>query len=164
MDAYRLVVVLLVSLFGTGTAGRQQGNGGGAISGVVADGISGKPLAHARVSLHRAAGAQRQMLADAQGRFVFLDLALAEDYYVSADAAGYGHGLSGWTNPNPPSKDQDSLVTKINLRTGRWVGDVRVLLWRLGSIAGRIVDELGDDSCHYFRSVATRQWSDGEDR
>jgi hypothetical protein len=115
----------------------------GAISGVVTDGPGGAPVAGAQVSLafQRAgvAGLSREVQqTDAKGRFVFTGLAPGESYRLQANAAGFAQGAYGRTSP-------DSRVSiPISLSAGQWQANLRILIWRYGSISGYVTDERGE--------------------
>ncbi len=122
-----------------------------AISGIITDAITGKPVPDARVTLHRVdAGQSREpgapaiaplprMVTDARGRFVFHDLPPAKDYFLDAGHFGYAPTRYGWSKPNgSPALD---AIRKIVVDDGQWVNDINIPLWRLGAITGRVVDE-----------------------
>lgn len=123
----------------------------GAISGVVVDATTGRPVPGAIVSLGRIDPSNvpgqpiaplPRMATDARGRFVFRDLTPSPNYFLGARRFGYTYTRYGWTKPNGPLTISDIL--KIDVGENQWVSDVKIPLWRLGSIGGRVVDERGE--------------------
>ena len=134
----------------------QPTTGTAAISGVVVDATTGKPVAGATVSLGRTDAIGRpgpRMVADARGRFVFRNLPAAQTYYLDARRFGYAATRWGWTAPNQSSAIKD--ITQISVADDQWVSTIRIPLWRLGAIAGRVVDERGEPAV----GVAVRAFS-----
>jgi Carboxypeptidase regulatory-like domain len=128
----------------------QTATGTAAISGVVSDAVTGKPMAGAGVLLYglppngpRQRVRWPQTLTDARGRFVFVNLPSTLQYYLSASRAGYeagryqGPGSAGGGTPTG-----DSIT--ITLTDGQWLRDASIRMWRFGSIGGRVVDERGE--------------------
>ena len=116
--------------------------GTAAISGTVTDAVTGLPLAGALVTLARTtamAQALPRMVTDSRGRFVFRNLPAAPNYYLGARRFGYAYTRYGWTSPGGSLATRDIL--QIGLSEGQWLDTVNIPLWRLGSIAGRVVDE-----------------------
>ena len=117
--------------------------GTAAISGVVTDGQTGRPVAGALVQLVTAppgrggvpASRPRQMTDDS-GRFVFQRLA-AGSYGVRVDAPGYFAGGFGRV---PGS----GAVGQITLQDRQWFGEANAALWKPASISGTIRDERGE--------------------
>ena len=120
--------------------------GTSAISGVVVDGVSGKPLAGAVVTLGRVEArvgwTNPRMVTDARGRFVFTDLPAGKDFYLGARRFGYAYTRYGWASPNGSLAVRD--IARVPLADGQWLDTIQIPLWRLGSIAGRITDEHGE--------------------
>jgi hypothetical protein len=109
-----------------------------AISGVVIDGATGKPIAGATVSFwsfdtQDPRSYQQGMLTDAKGRFVFLGLPATDGCNLYVSKSGYADsGFAGsFGSPTPA----------IPLKEGEWVPNVTLTLWRNGGISGRVVDE-----------------------
>jgi hypothetical protein len=115
-----------------------------AISGVVVDAVSGQPLAGAVVTLARldVRLPAPRAVTDARGRFVFETLPASDGYYLGARRFGYAYTRYGWSGPGQSLAIKD--IATISLRPGQWVRDIRIPLWRLGSISGRVVDERGE--------------------
>ena len=111
-----------------------------AVSGVVVDAATGAPVAGAvvEVSLEGRTirtDAARPRATDERGRFVFTDLT-GGTLAIRASAMGYlssGFSAEGW-----------SAVDRFPVRPGEWVNDVRIALARPGTIAGAVLDELGE--------------------
>jgi hypothetical protein len=120
--------------------------GTGAVSGVVIDGATGRPLAQAVVTA-RVEGrsvttplAPRpigQQITDTKGRFVFTDLAPADGYAISARHAGYFAG--GYGAPKGTTNG-----TRVVLADGEWFNKVEITLWPTAAISGRVLDERGE--------------------
>ena len=114
-----------------------------AISGVVIDGASGRPIAGVIVTLSdRAAVAPRPIpreITDAKGRFVFTQLPPSDAYVVVATMPGYLDGRFG--SPGPAMEGRGKFI---NVAAGQWFADGRIQMWKVGAISGRVVDETGD--------------------
>jgi hypothetical protein len=113
--------------------------GPGAISGVVIDGATGRPLPGAVVSLGRPTGilaAPSRSTTDELGRFVFTRLP-DSDYPIYVSKPGYQDGQLGEAGSNPAGR-------YVHLRNGQWFQDARVPLWRPGAISGTVTDEAGE--------------------
>lgn len=130
--------------------------GTGAISGVVTDATTGRPIEGAIVSLGVTTGGQiiltlPRMATDPKGRFLFRDLAPSTKYYIRAAHVGYAPARFGSSGPGIPSsrlsdleiRTTDDIVT-ISVAADQWVSDRQISLWRLGSITGRVLDERGE--------------------
>ncbi len=126
--------------------------GTGAISGVVVDAATGGPVAGVIVGLGSRSGGPQiltlpRTVTDAKGRFLFRDLAPSTRYYLRAARLGYASTRYGAAGPAVPTtlpeleiRTIDDIAT-IAVAADQWVSDVRIQLWRLGSISGRVVDE-----------------------
>ena len=110
--------------------------GTGAVSGVVIDGSTNRPINGAVVNLFGTPpGASRgytngpgRLATDAQGRFVFPRLPVGS-YSVTASKHGYtdaGHGQT------------------IQLADGQWFADGRIVMWKPSAISGTVTDEAGE--------------------
>lgn len=144
---HAVLLLVLVGSLATLTAQGllPQAAGTGTISGVVVDAVSGALLAGARVSLRRVDTTGQpgpRMVTDAKGRFIFANLAAAKTHYLDASRFGYAATRYGWSAPGGSSAI--SAIRQIAVDDGQWVSDIRIPLWRLGSISGRVVDERGE--------------------
>jgi hypothetical protein len=134
-----------------GGAGRAQiqsaqavPEGRGAISGVVVDAGSGKPITGAIVALSMmlvvqngpTVGGENRQVTDSAGRFVFTKLPAA-DFTISTSAFGYFDGGYGRAS-------QRSGNRRIALTDGQWLQNATVRMWRQISITGTVADETGD--------------------
>ena len=119
-----------------------------AISGVVTDGATGKPIGGATVTFTSNDGPSNihSMLTDPQGRFVFLRLPPSSDCKVFASKSGYTKG--GFTRGGGGSVGNNDpywwTQATLALGQGEWVSNVTLTLWRNGGISGRVVDELNE--------------------
>jgi hypothetical protein len=120
--------------------------GTGLIVGQVVDGTTGKPVSEATVDLLPAIAptsatstsgvARVRVISDGKGRFFFPDLppgrynlGAAKPGYVQA--RGIQHRFLGLPNP-------------IELSDGQALIDVRMPMWKYGTISGTVVDDAGD--------------------
>jgi hypothetical protein len=117
--------------------------GTGAISGVVTDGATGRPLAGAYVQLTNqtpgaaAAAARPRQMTDSKGRFIFTRLVPSANYIVVASRPGY---LDGGYKRLPGAATQ----TRISLIDGGWFSAADVSMWKPAAIRGTIRDERGE--------------------
>ena len=138
--ALGLVLLTFGPIYGDQTATPPpQPTGTAAISGVVTDAVTGRPIAGASMFLSGAIRApdgralspiQRpQLLTDARGRFVFVDLPATHQYTVFASRSGYSVG---------------EYEVPIRLAEGEWMREANIKMWRSSSIGGRVFDERGE--------------------
>jgi uncharacterized protein (DUF2141 family) len=140
----------------TGPPVLEAPKGTGAISGVVTDATTGRPIEGAMVSLGVTTGGSiiltlPRVMTDPKGRFLFSALAPSTKYYIRAAHVGYAPVRFGSSGPGLPSdrlsdmeiRTTDDIVT-ITVAADQWVSDLQIPLWRLGSISGRVVDERGE--------------------
>jgi len=135
----RVLVVLVVLEVLPGAAAQDDG----VIAGQVVDGVSGRPVAAAVVSISGSSligvspsAQSSRILTGADGRFVFRDLA-AGVYSVAAAKVNYADGEPGRLRPGgsaPPIVISDREKTV----------DVVVPMWKYGAIGGTILDEAGE--------------------
>lgn len=115
--------------------------GTGALSGVVTDGKTGRPLEGALVHLsgggQAPSGPRPGQITDSRGRFIFTHLPPFADYVVSAARAGY---MAGGYKRAPGV----TTTARIALGDTEWLQSADVQLWRPASITGVIRDEHGD--------------------
>jgi hypothetical protein len=138
-------------------AGQRQTDALGGLSGQVIDAGTGRVVSGAAVDLaatyptmtvfglpvdvpmdraqarQRGAGEPRRVLTGADGTFTFTDL-LPGRYQIVARRAGYAVAAYGRRGVD----DSSRLVT---LQPGEHLGGLTVLAWKLGTIAGRVIDE-----------------------
>jgi hypothetical protein len=123
----------------------QATDGTGAISGVVVDGATGRPVPAAVVSLagprSSAGDWVRRKVTDDLGRFVFTRLPAFDDFTLSANKNGFTSGRFG---QDVPRDARTAPGRRIVLAEGQWFSDARVTIWRPGSIGGRVLDEAGE--------------------
>ena len=164
MRTLSLVIAALVAGCLVADAGQRSGGppmleapqGTGAISGVVTDATTGRPIQGALVSLGVTTGGPiiltlPRVVTDPKGRFLFRDLAPSTKYYIRAAHVGYAPARFGSSGPGLPSsrlsdleiRTTDDIVT-VTIAAGQWVSDLQIRLWRLGSITGRVLDERGE--------------------
>jgi len=115
--------------------------GTGAITGVVVDTVTDRPVAAAVVTLEdRRPGERRRSSAQvttATGRFAFVDLPASDWYFLTAAKPGYLDGGYRRADPRGPS-------APVSVADGQWILDIRVTLTRPGSISGAVIDERGE--------------------
>lgn len=122
--------------------GQRDVSGAGAISGEVLDVTTGRPVPGAIVELDRSDRPFQpgpRVLTDSRGRFVFVSLPPAKSYYLGARRFGYEYSRYGWAKPGGPIAPE--LAQTLALADGQWIDRVKILLWKLASIEGRVVDE-----------------------
>lgn len=147
MTRASLVAVLVAGLAAAGLDAQPSQHG--SIMGRIED-SAGNPVRHAvvtlsgglaqislTVSMARALeGGPRRVLTDAEGRFVFADLAAGE-YTVDASKAGYLPGAYGRRRHGGGS--QTLTLAQNERRVG-----VRITMWEFVAITGTVVDEAGE--------------------
>jgi len=150
-----LVVVLLATSSASGgqsAPASAQEAGTAALSGVVSDAVTGRPVAGASVSLlafepgaPESPVRQPPVMTDPRGRFVFVNLSSTARYTLIATRAGYAVG-----DYQSPESASTSVLTRMDeslpimLADGEWKRDADIRMWRLGAIGGRVVDERGE--------------------
>lgn len=121
---------------------RQTGTG--AISGVVIDAVTKRPIAGALVYLGMAnygpVGSRSRQITDAKGRFVYTDLPAADIYFMNVDKPGYIGSHYGDTGPSPINFSNPHIT----LAEGQWFDKVTIQMWRPGVISGAVSDERGE--------------------
>ena len=110
--------------------------GTGLIAGKVVESGSNQVVPETIVTLSGPSDLERRVMVDAQGRFVFAGLA-AGRYQVQAEQFGYMRGEYGRLRPA-------GGALRIDLADGQRFTDADILMWRLVSITGRVVDENGE--------------------
>ena len=131
----------------------------GAVSGVVVDAVTQKPLAGAVVSMSGTPvnppapqpGAppvppgsvvrQFRQMTDERGRFIFADAPGGYRYTVSATKFGYFDGAYG--RRGPAGVGGTTAARAIALADGQWFKDAKIELLPPSSITGRVFDEAG---------------------
>jgi hypothetical protein len=78
-----------------------------------------------------------RVLSDGDGRFLFHDLPKGT-YALTATKAGYGATSLGRQSPS------DTTNATLTLADGERRGDLTLLMWKLASISGTVVDEAGE--------------------
>jgi hypothetical protein len=133
---------------------RQTGTG--AISGVVIDGDTKRPVAGAEVYLGMAnygpVGTQSRQLTDAKGRFVYGNLPAADIYFMNVKKAGYINGHYGDRAPSASNLSNG----RIALVDGQWFDHATIMIWRPGAIAGTVTDERGEPVVGAYVGVLQR--------
>ena len=158
----RALIVLVLAALNVvilrGAGGAQQPRG--AIAGQVVDGITGKPIGAAVVSLSGPPllGAQEspKVLTGSDGRFVFGDLEPGA-YTVEANKGGYAEGEPGRRRPL-------GIAAPVTLRPGQRSLAVVVPMWHYSAIAGTVTDDAGEPVAALLvralaRAAGGRQWS-----
>lgn len=140
----RLIAALALAL--TSFFGQAPQQARAAVSGVVADGTTGQPIAGATVELRRAqisvaaVSTPMRVTTDSKGRFVFMGVEPGEGYTMAARAPGYIEATLGW-KPGMSEMIRDQF--RFKLTDGEWKQDAGFHLFQWPSISGRVLDEHG---------------------
>ena len=120
----------------------------GAISGVVVDATTGRPVADAAVRLSRVDSSSFPTVArvttDARGRFVFRNLPAAPNYALGAGASRFGYLYTSYGSTSPGGAIIFNDVTRIALADEQWINTITIPLWRQPTVTGRVTDERGE--------------------
>lgn len=151
----------------------QPPRGRGFLMGHVVDASDGTPIANAIVSIGGGTGAveagllptgeviipnaNRQVIADAGGRFLFRELT-SGSYSIRATAPGFMPGAFGASRPGGLSQ------TVVLERNDDRKGGLVIKLWRSASITGRIVDEFGEPAIGLQVRIYRRTFTAGRPR
>lgn len=148
--ALRRAAAVLVAAVSVSLTGDAQGPAparvpsSGAISGVVVDGSTNRPVAGALVYLGREGREivtrQTRQFTDEHGRFAFTGVPPFDRYSLSVSKDGYFDGGYSRDTMLPPGST-NRLTT---VAEGEWVGNLRIALWRPAVMAGTVVDEAGE--------------------
>jgi len=110
--------------------------GRGVIAGTVVDGVSGRPIADAVVTLTGPGDVAPRVMASPEGSFVFTNVPGGR-YQLTAEKFGYVRGSFGRTHPS-------ASPLSIDLAADEQFIDGSIALWKFASISGRVVDEYGE--------------------
>jgi hypothetical protein len=137
------MVVVVLGAFVAGPHARNLQRPGdaaptGLLMGVIVDPLDGQPVPNAEVTLGGAPPTARNthVFTDAEGRFVFMDLPKGV-YAITATKPGYAEGAYGRRRPA-------GLPQALTLGDNERIGDLRIPIWKVAAIAGRITDEAGE--------------------
>lgn len=110
----------------------------GLLMGVIIDALDGQPVPQAEVRLGGAPATTPNtiVLADGEGRFVFLGLPKGS-YTITATKPGYADGAYGRVRPM-------GLTQSLTLGEGERLGDLRIPIWKFAAMTGRVTDEAGE--------------------
>src|SRR5262249_12362331 len=123
-------------LCGAVVAGQAPVPGGSArLAGAVTDGVTGRPIANAIVTLSGRGLPPIRVVVDPRGRFAFEDLPPGV-YSVNATELGYAGGASGQSDPTGLGRPVDVAETPGT--------DVPLRLWKFGAIDGTVTNAAGD--------------------
>ncbi len=110
------------------------------IAGRIVDGASGQAVPAAVVTLgvrgERLQATTPRVLTDSSGRYVFTDVA-KDTYTLDVSKPGWLDGSFGRLRPA-------GTAAPLDVGEGEHRSDVDLRLWRVGVVAGRVVDEAGD--------------------
>jgi hypothetical protein len=134
----RAPTLLSISILAAATlSAQQQPRPTALIVGHVVDGNSGAPISGAILTLARSSPAVGfRVGTDADGGFVFTGLT-AGVYGLTVDKPGYAQGAYGRRRP-------DGTLMPLELTDGQRLADVKLSLWKFGSISGAVIDEAGE--------------------
>jgi hypothetical protein len=138
----------------------------GAISGVIIDGDTHRPISGAIVSLHppgyeHPIGSQ---ITDSEGRFVFREVPAGGSYSLNASKPGYFDGGYGSSRPLLTVLSASPKLGNLALAEGLWLSDLRITLWRPSSIGGTVLDERGEPIVGAYVRAMTRIMIAGNSR
>ncbi len=143
-----LLCVTLGAQTSQNTRATPAASGTGAISGVVSDASTKRPLSGVVVSL-TGGGVSRRTISDSKGRFVFRALPAYDRYSIEASKPGYvAGGLA--------TRYLFAGLTRLPLADGEWIPDANFVMERLGAISGSVVDEAGEPVVNIPVRVLTR--------
>lgn len=124
-----------------------------AISGVVIDGETQRPIAGVMVYLgfqgKGPVGRLSRQISDEKGRFVFVDLPAGSLYFINAAKPGYIEGHYG-------TGAGGQLGGLITVGEGQWFAKANVVMHRPASIAGTVRDESGEPVVGAYVRVLAR--------
>jgi hypothetical protein len=135
MRQVRALALLILVLFSADSAPRatplqqQAASPTSAITGVVIEAGTARPLASAVVTLTAPGLQVQRLLSDSKGRFVFRNIPAHSGYLLSATRQGFFDG---------------SISSPLSVAENQWISDQRLELARHSVIAGTILDENGD--------------------
>ena len=110
----------------------------GLLMGVVIDALDNQPVGNAEVRLSGAPQGTPNtfVLADELGRFVFMPLPKGT-FTITATRPGYAEGAYGRHRPL-------GLAQTLTLGEGEHLADLKVPIWKLAVVTGRVTDEAGE--------------------
>ena len=149
-----IVLTFAVSVATLAAQTTTQTRPNGAITGTVVDGSTGMAVPGAVVqinaSISRSSDAETRQVTDDVGRFAFLHLPGDAAYTIAASKIGFLDG--GYGRDSGPTDE----LRQIPLKTGEWVSNLKVPIWKPGSISGVVRDETGDPVVGVYVRVLTR--------
>ena len=112
--------------------------GSSAISGIVIDGVTRRPIAGAQVLLSGgpAGGLRPRQMTDEAGRFIFTQLPAAADFALSASHPDYLFGQYS-AAPGEPA-------ARVAVLESQLMANATIALYKPASLSGTIVDERGE--------------------
>jgi hypothetical protein len=110
--------------------------GTGLIFGQTMDATSQKPVSNVLVTLTVAGSIPVRVLSDGDGRYAFREVPKGS-FSVNATKPGYSDGAYGRLRPSGPTQP-------LQLTDGQRLTDVSLPMWKLGTIAGLVLDESGE--------------------
>jgi hypothetical protein len=163
----RRVAVLVFALAVTAVAGARQGPQApqppprtGIIIGQVVDAGTGAPIPEAIVALASSSrsatdtSAQLRLMADADGRFVFMGLPPG---VVTMTATRLGYLPSAYGRRRP-----DGAGSELELQPGEARDDVTIPMWKPAAITGAVTDEAGEPVVGVSVNVLKRTMTAGQ--
>lgn len=117
----------------------------GVVTGQVVDGVSGRPVSAAMVSIGGSMAPRRDtsgtgsplpVVTGSDGKFAFHGLA-AGSFTITATKGNYAEGAAGRRRPGGASQP-------VVLTAGQPSADVTIQIWKNGAITGTVIDEAGE--------------------
>ena len=155
----RLALALTFAIGAAVLASGQQAPATMELRGRVVDALSGAPIPGVAIQgyLHNSMGSEsRQARTDAGGAFTLPEI-VAGEYPISAARPGYLPSEHGRKRPGGSG-------IPVTVATGSTPAPITILMWRSGSIAGRVFDERGRPAVQVSVSALAVEDSGGERR
>jgi hypothetical protein len=158
-----LAFAMTTAIAASSAGSNQSSQSTAAISGLVIDAQTARPVAGVIVSLGRAdTPDQFHFRTDEAGRFVFAGVAPAADYVLASRKLGYAFSRFGAARPGGSPASADS--TRVQLVAGEWRTGITIRLWPAASISGTILDESNQPMAGVTVRLYARRTLSGRDK